>query len=215
MRSRAFTLVELLAALAVTALVVGASGIILTSVTRTRGAINQRMESDAEARAALDAIALALTNVRRPRNQQQIVLDGIDDWFGDIPADRVRFFTISRRVIREGLSESDVREVEFFLSQPEDGSLPALLRRTDPTYNGEEDGGGVIERVAGNIIGLQITYFDGQQWRDEWLEKQHAWPTAIRVRLTVVVDADRHITRNIGRTISFPGFTIDQRETES
>lgn len=209
-----FTLVELLAAMVVTAMVVGASGVILTSISRTRGDIDRRMGGDAEARAALDAVTLALRNVRRPRQVDGFILEGIDDWFGDVPADRIRFFTVSRRVVREGQPESDVREVAFFLSEPVDGEPPALLRRTDPTFNGEEDAGGVIERVAGNVVGMDIAYFTGRDWLDEWDPTSRSWPVAIRVRLTVIVDPQRHTTRTLGRLINFPAMHIDQRKAQ-
>ena len=107
----AFTLVELIAALSVTVLVVGSTGMILRTITAARERANVQMEVQQEARAALSAVVTALANAHRPAADAKPLLEGIDDSIGDSPADRVRFFTMSHRIVRPDQPESDLHQV--------------------------------------------------------------------------------------------------------
>lgn len=208
-RNRAFTLVELIAAATITVLVAGATVGMLRSILAARGRVDEQMALQQEARAAVQAMATALRNACRG-SDAQATLVGINAHLGDMPADRVRFFTVSRRVVRPGEPESDVKECEFRLVAPRresaEGVLPALVRRTDPTRNPEPDGGGVVEHVARNVLGLDLAYHDGAEWRKDWPEKKQGWPLAVRIELTVA-DGDARGARRMwttSRVVSFP-----------
>jgi len=198
-----FTLVELVAAATLTVLVTGSTVAILRSTAGARQRVDRQMALQQEARVAVNTIATALRNAHRTGGQT--VLEGTDDWLDERPADRVRFFTVSRRTVREGRPESDVRECEFALREPTDGSLPALMRRTDPTRNEAPDVGGVVELVAENVLGLDLAYHDGVEWRQEWAEKTKGWPTAIRIRVAVLAEFGRSKVWTAGRIVNFPG----------
>jgi len=201
-----FTLVELVAALSVTVLVVGSTAVILRTVTAARGRVDKQMAAQQEARAAINAVVTALRNAQRPAPDQRPLLDGADDWRGDEPADRIRFFTISHRTVRHEQPESDLRQVEFALMESDDPDAAGakLMRRTDPTLNAEPDGGGIIERIAENVVSFDIRYHNGIDWQDDWPERQNGWPKAIRVRLSIVHDQQRHTLRSVSRLIAFP-----------
>ena len=205
-RHHGFTLVELVAAMSVTVLVVGSTGIILRTVAVARQRVERQMATQQEARQALGAIVTALNNAHRPLGEDPPLLDGVDGWLGDTPADRIRFFTISHRVVRPGQPESELRQVEFVLSESDDpDALGAILkRRMDPTLNGEPDFGGVVEHLADNVLELDIHYHDGREWLEEWPLERRAWPTAIRIRLTVIADPQRRTVWTVSRIVAFP-----------
>ena len=182
------TLVELVAATTVTVLVAGSTAGILRSTAAARQRVNRQMSLQQEARLAVNTIATALRNAYRA-DGDQAVLEGTEDRLGEFPADRVRFFTVSRTTVRRGQPESDVKECEFFLSAPADGRLPALMQRLDPTLNEPPDGGGVLRRVAADVLGLEIAYHDGRQWQPEWPKDANRWPVAVRIRLAVLAEA--------------------------
>ena len=201
MRQSALTLVELIVALAVTTIVTGATVPILRGVSAARQRVDAQMTLQQEARAAVRVIATALQNACRSDDQ---VLEGTDGWQGDLPSDRIRFFSISRRPVRLGEPESDLRECEFFLSQPAEDQLPVLASRIDPTRNELPDGGGVIQRVAGNVIALDFAYLDGGVWQDNWPLSLQRWPAAIRIRLSLASDAKLDRTWAVSRIVNFP-----------
>jgi len=211
-QEHALTLVELIVAMGLTVLVAGSTAAILRGVAAARLRVDRQTAVQQEARAALEAIATALGNAYRS-TEDDWLLEGIDRDAGDLPADRIRLFTIGRETVRRGQPASDVRECEFFLTQPERDRPPVLLRRTDPTRNEQPDGGGVLERLAGNTVGLDFAYLDGTEWRKRWPTSLRRWPAAVRLRLVVATDTQPRALFAFGRTVNFPYRPPPRRST--
>ena len=210
-QSAGFTLVELIVAVTLTVLVAGSTVAILRSTSAACRRADKQLELQQQARAGVLAIATALRNAQR-QSDKETTLEGLDDWLGDMPADRVRFFTVSHKTVRLGQPESDVKECEFFLSKPTNDRLSALMRRTDPTQNERPDGGGVVELVAENVLGLNLTYHDGTGWRDDWPENTRGWPVAIRIELAVLSKEEPRKVWTTSRVVDFP-YRATQKET--
>ncbi|MEM1109523.1 MAG: type II secretion system protein GspJ [Planctomycetota bacterium] len=203
-RAGGFTLIELLVAASLVGIVLAASAILTYQVSRARGNVDKLAAHHAEADAALRAITSALSQQFRNTRDDPPVFVGADEEYDGRPADRLRFFTVSNRVIRPEQPESDVHEVEFYL-EPQNGEpYPALLRRTDPTRNEIPDGGGVIELVARGIGGFDVEYFDGARWLTDWPEFLNTSPTAVRVTVGVSLDEEAETLRPYRRLIHFP-----------
>ena len=184
-----FTLIELMVAAALVGMVLVAASSLVWQTTAARSRVQRLTGHHAEADAAIAAVASSLRNgFRNPGENEAVLFEGLDEELDLRPADRVRFRSVSERVIRQGEPESDVHEVEFWLEAVEGEAWPSLLRRTDPTRNAEPDGGGVIERVAGPVAGFDVSYFDGTSWVPDWPAYLEAWPEAVRVRVAVPVD---------------------------
>lgn len=209
-RDAGFTLVELIVASTVVVLVTAAAALMLNGVVAAKARAQRQYALQQEARVAVDAIATALRNAFRPADPRQALMLGLDDWRGDgdqFPSDHIRFFTVSRRTLREGQPESDVREVEFGIMAPPDDpdaqELAALMRRTDPTRNPDPDGGGVLERISDRVVGLNFQYHDGVEWRDQWMQAD-GWPHAVRVALLVAPDDPEAPPFLVSRLVNFP-----------
>jgi len=214
-RARAFTLAELIVATTVTVLLAGSTAGILRGVVDARTRADRQDALQAEARAAVEAIALALGNAHRVGGEQA-VLEGTDGWRGDLPDDRIRFFTVTTEGVRPGLPESDVVECEFRLSRPDGkdrrkqwhqrttGGGPVLLRRLDPTRNPAPDQGGVVELIARDVAVLDFAYHDGIEWRPKWSAKDKGWPLAVRISLAVVGKDRRTKVWTTSRIVNFP-----------
>lgn len=195
----------------VTALVTGSTVGILRTVLGAQKRVDRQAAGQQEARVAIEAIATALRNANRFGAGDEAVLEGIDAWTDKMPADRIRFFTISHGPVRWDQPESDVRECEFVLGRPNPDAPPVLMRRTDPTRNPKPDDGGVIEVVAENVVAMNLTYHDGVDWRRDWPRKRKGWPLAIRISLAVLEGGSADETRDdanvrtITRIVNFPG----------
>ena len=198
-----FTLVELIVATTLTTLVAGSTVAILRTTAAAKDRAHTQMELQQQARTAVLAIATALANADRYPDRD-ILFEGLDDWLNDMPADRIRFFTVSRKTIRSAQPESDIKECEFFLAQPPDKDWPLLMRRIDPTRNEPPDDGGVLECVAENVLSLNFLYHDGTVWLEDWPQGTRGWPLAVRIELTVLTETDRPETWTTSRTVSFP-----------
>jgi len=214
-RTRGFTLAELIVATTVTVLLTGSTVGILRGVVGARTRADRQDALQAEARAAVEAIAVALRNGHRAEGDQG-TLEGTDGWRGDMPNDRIRFFTVTSEPVRMARPESDVVECEFRLSQSsrkarqkrwdhrETGSKPVLLRRLDPTRNKAPDQGGVVELIARDVVALDFAYHDGIEWRPKWSPKDKRWPLAVRVSAAVLGEGKSRKVWTTGRTVNFP-----------
>ncbi|MFP4143623.1 MAG: type II secretion system protein GspJ [Phycisphaeraceae bacterium] len=209
-RQPGFTLVELIAAMTITVLVTAATIAIIRNVTAVRGRADRQSEAEQRAAVAAEAIASALRSAVRPGEGERVTWEGTDAWLNEQPADRVRFFAVSDRVIRPGEPESDVREFEFFLAGPgeeeegESDEPPSLYRRTDPTRNGEPDEGGVVERIATGVVAMEIRYHDGAGWQEDWPSRAGRMPQAVRVELAVLDAGEPPRLVGASRLVSWP-----------
>ncbi len=208
------TLVELIVAITLTTLVVGSTVGILRSTAAARNRAQNQLALQQQARAAVLAIATALANADRYPDRDAL-FEGLEDWLGDMPADRIRFFTVSTRKVRWGQPESDLKECEFYLAQPPDKPFALLMRRTDPTRNETPDDGGVLECIAENILGLNFAYHDGIGWCKDWPQDTNGWPLAVRIELAVLAEDDPRKTWTTSRTVTFPHRQAqNQRQSE-
>lgn len=212
---RGFTLAELIVATTVTVLLSGATVGVIRGVAGARLRVQRQDALQAEARAAVETIAVALRNAHRTPGDP-CLLQGTDGWRGDLPNDRIRFFTVTDHPVRPGTPESDVVECEFRLSQPGKkapqkqwhhritGGRAVLLRRLDPTRNKAPDQGGVVELIAREVVAMDFTYYDGVEWRPEWSQKDKSWPLAVRISVAVRTKDEPRKVWTATRTVNFP-----------
>ncbi len=201
-RHHGFTLAELIVATTLTVMVTGSTVAMLRSSIAARKRTYRQTSLQTRARTAAGAVATTLRNACR-LGKDEVRLVGVDDELGGLDADRVRFFSVSRRQVRIGRAESDVKEVELALLAPPSGGPPGLMQRTDPTKNPRPDGGGVVHCLADSVIAFDVAYHDGDDWLSEWTENREDWPTAIRIALAVR-DPDSGEVLTVRRLVNFP-----------
>lgn len=180
----------------------------------SRQRVDRRERLNADADAAVRAITTAIANFYRTAGNDRAVFIGEDEQIAGFDADTLRLHCISHQTIRPGEPESDVRLVEFMLTDTPDGSSTALARRTDPTRNEPDDEGGVVDLIASNIISLNFEYFDGILWQTYWPESMGQTPSAVRI---TVAFADPERPSNITgytRTVSLPWMPTNNQNTE-
>ncbi len=181
-RPRGFTLVEVLIAMAITAVVgVMALGAFSRSAA-ARQAVEEQDERIGGARAALTRMARDVTGAflsdhfdrSRYRDRPTVFLgrDGGD-------RDTLTFATMAHvRGIRDA-RESDQSVVEYAIdSDPEIPGGYALFRREKVRIDDEPDRGGVRQLLLHNVVGFDVEYWDWQ--RQEWARE---WSTAPGERL--------------------------------
>ena len=209
-RQNGFSLIELMVAMTITAMITGSTVVILRSSTAAKNRAARQMQLQQETRMAVNTIATALRNAYRSGGNR-MVLEGVDDSIGQMPADRVRLLAISRQTVRPDQPESDVKELEFGLVIPTDvgaSQLPVLMRRADPTRNKQPDGGGVVEQLASNVLALDLDYHDGLKWRDDWPKDTKGWPVVIRIRLVVLAGS---AARSVDLDLADPAMLAESR----
>ncbi|HOQ05838.1 MAG TPA: prepilin-type N-terminal cleavage/methylation domain-containing protein [Anaerohalosphaeraceae bacterium] len=167
MKTRGFTLLEVLLAAVLTAFVALVAVAGLRSVSMTRTTIDQASEAADALRYAAEILERDLASVAR----DSVIFEAIaaDPAIGMPPSLRMRIYQTDPA--RPNSPESDLYEVEYSLLQSEDKTL--FVRRICPLVgvevDREETSGGILTVLSESIIDFQAQYFDGSQWLDYWL----------------------------------------------
>ena len=199
-----FTLVELMIVCSLIGLVTAASGTILWQVSGARQRFDRYERARSEADAAMRAITTAITNAYRAGNEDAGLFVGTDGQANGYDADTLRLLTVSHKAVRPGEPESDVHTVEFRLMEAPDGYGLSLTKRTDPTRNVPDDGGGVVDHIASGLLSLGFEYFDGITWHTRWPESMGRLPAAVRINMILIDQSrpDRTVSRT--RVVAIP-----------
>ena len=211
-RSGGFTLAELVIVTSLVGLIVMSSGVIMWQVSGARQRVDRREQLNADAYAAMREITTSIANTSRPRGNEQVVFVGEDDQVSGFDADILRLQCVSHKAVRPNEPESDVRLVEFTLTDAPDGNSTILARRTDPTRNEPDDKGGVVDMIADHMISLNFEYFNGLTWQSDWPQSSGRPPSAVRVTVALA-DPERPSEIAGGtRTVSLPWMPQPQQQ---
>jgi len=176
----AFTLVETMLALTITALLVGSIVSATRTLTDSRKTAERRMERLTEARRAMNAIVAELRNVRRDVIADHPAIVGHTSG-PDVGNDRIDLLVTSDRRSRPDGAESDQYEVSFYLIRSSERRQTVLVQRKDHALDDHPDEGGIATVVAEGILALAFEYYTGSEWENEWSQLAPEAPEAVRV----------------------------------
>ena len=189
--SAAFTLVELLIALLVTAVALTAVyGMFFTGLRAWRRGTNQSRMSF-EVGFLSDVISRDLRSAMDPENEQQPAL------LGD--RESVAFFTTSST---GGGGKWPLRFATYSYEHGDEATLGRLTVTSVP-YAGtaqlvEAEG---REVIAANVEEFQLSYYKDNRWQDKW--QDDGLPEAVRIIARLVTD-DRRRWREIDLVVDLP-----------
>ncbi len=178
--SRGFTLLEVMVAIGIVALL----GVLIygafMGMSRSRKNMQHVGNRYQQGRQAVDRMARELTSAflsgHQPFQQLQYVRETIFVGTDQRPSDRVDFTSFSHMRLKADSHESDQCELSFFAStDPETGNLD-LVRRVQKYIDDEPTRGGVVQVLAENIESFDVKYFDPliSEWIDSWSTVQAA-----------------------------------------
>ncbi len=191
---RGLTLVEIIVALGIMALIGSISAGTLSSSIDALDAIEEAEGSSRTARIAMRRISRAielayLTENRRAVNTYQTVFVGKDD--GD--EDQLWFASLSHhRKIRDS-RECDQTEITLFTDEdPDNQDTQILFIREAPRIDQYPDKDGVPMPLARGVSRFDLRYLDGNtgEWKEEWdtqgAETPNRLPRAVQIVLELV-----------------------------
>ena len=188
MDKRGFTIIELVVAIMITAIISGAVASSLSQLGKARDISRIRMTASRRASDALE-------NIRR--DVQSTVRS--DDLFdtrlrlapevartpnGEVDRDQMLLFATRLRPIRsiEYSGEGNEYETQYRIEEDRDG--PALWRRRDAVPDEFEDAGGIAEPIGDGVIAVRFEAYDGESWVQEWDSDVDGLPISIRATVT-------------------------------
>jgi prepilin-type N-terminal cleavage/methylation domain-containing protein len=198
-----FTLVEVILALAISAVVLAAICGVFTGAVRLREKTTDSIDTSLPLTEAMDVLRRDLLGAVGPSN----ILAGDFKCGGATMGENMglssseglglNFFTATG-MIKDEEPWGDIQEVYYQLAPPADRNQPGkdlvryvnrnLLSTTTPTPD--------KQWLAGNIANVQFDCYDGLQWRNIWDTSMGDTnlPTAVRVRIQLAQDANGSTT---------------------
>lgn len=192
-----FTLLELLVAIAVLALVSALLYGAFDGLERTREGVTRVADRYHEGRAALQRMAYELggayLSLHAPPDQGLVTVRTAFIGTRDTPAARIDFNSFSNRRFDKDVKQSDQAEISYFGSPNPDGSGQIdLARRISPHVDLEPERGGRVEVLATDLDLFDVTYLDAAtgQWVDKWdstqpLGQHNKLPLQVRILLVL------------------------------
>ncbi|MFY2557641.1 type II secretion system protein GspJ [Corallococcus terminator] len=196
-RSRGFTLMEVMVAVAITALM----GTVVAMAFQTGLTAKESVEADADryrqVRVSMNRMAREIGSayvsdrfdLKRFRDQN----DRPTNFVGE--SDRLLFTTFAHQRLYTDVKESDQAVVEYFLEASDDRNAKGrvdLKRRVNPSVDDRMDRGGTTDVLLEGAKKLEFEYWNSEkkEWDDEWdtrrTEQKSILPTRVRMSITAV-----------------------------
>ncbi len=190
-RPSGFTIVELVVASVITALVAGAVVVSLSRILDIERAARDRQEALHRAQAAADAIAGDIRGAIRDGDLFKAQVQLRDGVLSSAAADEILLFVRTQREIARATADTrptgDVFEVQYRLRDDTragaEDDARVLWRRIDAVPDDTLDGGGVVFPLVEGIESVSITAFDGNSWTSSWFSDTQGYPHAIRIEV--------------------------------
>lgn len=194
MKRRAFTLIEMMVAVALMAMVLAMVGGIFLSVINTREKVQESLDKDKAGYGVLATIRRDLTGVYAYALGGAAFL-GEDEDDGSQPADRLHFVTTADVAQSEDGVKPRLVEVGYRVekSQNADSQELVLYRRAGP-LEGPPLRGGTYTGLYVGVHSFDIKYYDkeDEDWKDEWRLPDRL-PLAVKVVLELSPDERERI----------------------
>ena len=188
MAKRGFTIIELVVAIIIAAIISGAVASSLSQLGRARDISRIRMTASRRATDALESIRRDVQSTLRSddlfdtrlRLSPEVARLSI----GEVDRDQMLLFALRLRPIRSIEYSGEGAEYETQYRIEEDRFGTALWRRRDATPDEFEDSGGIAESVGDGVVGVRFEAYDGQAWVQEWDSDVDGLPMSIRATVT-------------------------------
>jgi len=188
---RGFTLIELVVAGTVAALVLTAVTFSLSQLGRARAIATERAEAFQRASVALEELRRDIASAVRSDDLFEcrflLTTDAPSARNGNNERSDLLMFSESLRPNGEIDYQGEGREYETHYRVEDDELGSALWRRRDPVPDEVPDGGGVAAPIADGIVSLVIEASDAiGAWRTEWDSDIDGMPMLVRITVAAV-----------------------------
>jgi type II secretion system protein J len=198
MNRRAFTLLELVMALAASAVILAAIyGVFSRAVHLRDHATERTRESRVRAHAAAvirDDLRHAFISGSTAATSLAITLLGTAEGVESNFPGRLRLTTTTARDLDETAPAADVQMVEYYIADDPDaldGKAGVLVRTVERTLLAQTFEERPEEPLLRGIKEMQVEFYDGSAWANAWevSEEDLTLPKAVRVRLLPAASA--------------------------
>ena len=188
MDKRGFTIIELVVAIMIAAIISGAVATSISQLGKARDISRIRMTASRRASDALENIRKDVQSTVRSDDlfdtRLRLAPEVARSPIGEVDRDQMLLFATRLRPIRsiEYSGEGNEYETQYRIEEDRDG--PALWRRRDAVPDEFEDAGGIAEPIGDGVVALRFEAFDGEGWVQVWDSDVDGLPISIRATVT-------------------------------
>ena len=188
MDKRGFTIIELVVAIMIAAIISGAVATSISQLGKARDISRIRMTASRRASDALENIRKDVQSTVRSDDlfdtRLRLAPEVARSPIGEVDRDQMLLFATRLRPIRsiEYSGEGNEYETQYRIEEDRDG--PALWRRRDAVPDEFEDAGGIAEPIGDGVVALRFEAFDGESWVQVWDSDVDGLPISIRATVT-------------------------------
>ncbi|XAM00277.1 GspJ family type II secretion system protein [Phycisphaeraceae bacterium D3-23] len=187
-RRSGFTLLEMILAVAVTAIISVSMFVSLQVAFDTREKAEDQLAGRRSARVVLDRVAIDLEGMLQPTGRIASEFIGTDTRMGaGRDADTIAFVTSAIALPTEN-AVGDMRAIELTLvPDPNELGTNMLVRLVTDNLLVSTTPDPTPQVLARGVVSFNARYFDGGDWLDAWesIEQDDTLPTAIEITLTI------------------------------
>jgi prepilin-type N-terminal cleavage/methylation domain-containing protein len=193
-----FTLLEVLVALGILAVVIAIVSATFTGALGVQKAADRRVEVTHAGRTILDRVTQDLLSAfgrtagaPQPPGTAPTPPGGltlVDRELEGVPRDRLHLFTYARPLGGARERTSDRAQVEYDLVVSDDRRDWRLARRQTPRMQAGAAGEAAGDVLAERVVGFDVQVHDGREWKKTWDERSGRLPRAVSVTLRIAPD---------------------------
>jgi general secretion pathway protein J len=210
------TLIEIMAAMAILAIVASLLYSAFVQTSRTKQRIEGELDRYHEIYSAIDRIAqeLSMAYTSAHRNPNEVLRTMISGFVAKETGSnsRVDFTSFSHRRLYRNAHESDQNELSFFVANdPKDTAKRVLARREQRRVDDDFTKGGQSQILIEDIKKFELSFFDPltSEWAGNWDTTQTAMqpnrlPMQAKILITVPNVTGRGPDQTFGTRTSFP-----------
>ncbi len=213
---RGFTLLEVMLAIAILAIVATLIYGAFEQTSRNKRRIDEDLDHYRTVQLALDrmsrelSMAYVSTHVNPSPSLQTVRTAFIGEDHGR--EDRIDFTSFSHRRLFRNAHESDQNELSYFVTNhPDRPGVRVLARREQNRVDEDPQRGGTAQILIENVEGFEVEYFDpiSSDWVKSWdttqpIGQPNRLPLQVRIFLTVPDSRRRGRTQTFGTRASLP-----------
>jgi type II secretion system protein J len=166
-RLSAFTLIELLTALAILTVISGLGVISFSSIRRSSEAGARAEERSREVRSFLNRLDVELSGAVQRRDEESTFFSSSREPVGAAETSTLSFATISPQVPYELIERGEVIRVEYLVRQHESGDL-VLVKRLWLNIHAVGSPDPVEFPVIDEVDSFLLRFSKGNTWHDDW-----------------------------------------------
>ena len=179
-----FTLIELIMAGTLTAMVLGGAFASLSVVLQAYKAQSGKTNSADVARLIFDRMRTDLSSTFISPHKAVTRFVGMDQQEGEFATDSLTFISTINHPIETGGGTSDQVEVQYYIDLDDSTPERWLIRRFDNTPDNDPFSGGVLALLGPQVCALDFQYFDGTIWWPSW-DAVDQIPVAVYVKIGI------------------------------